>query len=267
MMSLLLKVPSKRPGCTLGTVRLGDLPLERSQQDLLGDIVEADERVDDGWRQFLVISAADGNILSHPKMEKREIDASDVRTLAEYRLIRQVPTSGRTPNYEVTPVGRQYYAWMKQQQGEAIANVEVEVKRFLDAEEFRARHPVAYEHWSEAESEVWGAEDLAQLTRIGHACRETLELFITDLVTVRKPAGVNADPQKTVDRLRAVMKTTTLSAKVEALLLAYFGTVWDLVQRQEHGGQKEGEALMREDARRVVFQTAAVMFELDRELG
>jgi hypothetical protein len=50
-------------------------------------------------------------------------------------------------------------------------------------------------------------------------------------------------------------------------LLAYFGTVSDLIQRQEHGAQKEGEGLMWEDARRVVFQTALVMFELDRVLG
>ena len=38
----------------------------------------------------------------------------------------------------------------------------------------------------------------------------------------------------------------------------------DLVQRQEHGGQKEGEPLGWEDGRRVVFQTANVMVELHR---
>jgi hypothetical protein len=50
-------------------------------------------------------------------------------------------------------------------------------------------------------------------------------------------------------------------------LLAYFGTVSDLVQRQEHGAQREGAPLRWEDARRVVFQTAMVMLELDRALG
>jgi hypothetical protein len=47
-------------------------------------------------------------------------------------------------------------------------------------------------------------------------------------------------------------------------LLAYWGTVNDLVQRQEHGGQKEREPLKWEDGRRVVFQTAVVMFEIAR---
>jgi hypothetical protein len=39
------------------------------------------------------------------------------------------------------------------------------------------------------------------------------------------------------------------------------------VQRQEHGAQKEGRPLVWEDGRRVVFQTAIVMFELDRALS
>jgi hypothetical protein len=37
-------------------------------------------------------------------------------------------------------------------------------------------------------------------------------------------------------------------------------------KRQEHGGQKEGRPLTWEDARRVVFQTLIVMYEIDRAL-
>jgi hypothetical protein len=47
----------------------------------------------------------------------------------------------------------------------------------------------------------------------------------------------------------------------------YWGTVNDLIQRQEHGAQREGGALAWEDGRRVVFQTAIVMFEIDRSLS
>jgi hypothetical protein len=49
-------------------------------------------------------------------------------------------------------------------------------------------------------------------------------------------------------------------------LLAYWGEVNDLLQRQEHGGQKEGEPLTWEDGRRAVFHTAIVMYEIDRTL-
>jgi hypothetical protein len=44
------------------------------------------------------------------------------------------------------------------------------------------------------------------------------------------------------------------------------GTLSDLAQRQEHGGQREAEPLVHEDARRLVFQAAMVMFEVIRSL-
>jgi hypothetical protein len=59
----------------------------------------------------------------------------------------------------------------------------------------------------------------------------------------------------------------TTAAPFLVALLAYWGTVSDLVQRQEHGAQKEGGPLVWEDGRRVVFQTAIVMFEVDRALS
>jgi len=171
-------------------VEFTDLPLESSQQDLLAELVDADDRVEDGWRQFLVIGTADGNILAHPKLEKGEIDAGDIRTLAEYGLIRQVPTTGRTPNYEATPIGRRYVTWWKQRAGVPVAQVEEEVRRFLDSDRFRQRHPVAYAHWAESAKGVWDADTLAKLTAIGHACRESLALFVTDLVSGLSPAYV-----------------------------------------------------------------------------
>jgi hypothetical protein len=50
-------------------------------------------------------------------------------------------------------------------------------------------------------------------------------------------------------------------------LLEYWGTVNDLVQRQEHGGQREGDPLTWEDGRRVVFHTLLVMYEIDRAVS
>jgi hypothetical protein len=75
-----------------------------------------------------------------------------------------------------------------------------------------------------------------------------------------------------VARIRSVLqqhaaKLGTTAAPFLDALLVYWGTVSDLVQRQEHGAQKEGRPLVWEDGRRVVFQTAIVMFEVDRTLG
>ena len=51
------------------------------------------------------------------------------------------------------------------------------------------------------------------------------------------------------------------------LLILYWDALNELVQRQEHGNQKLGKHLLWEDARRLVFQMAVVMFEIDRSLS
>ena len=70
--------------------------------------------------------------------------------------------------------------------------------------------------------------------------------------------------QAVVDQRRSQLGTT--AALLDALV-SYWRVVSGLVQRQEHGAQKEGRPLVWEDGRRVVFQTAIIMFEVDRMLG
>jgi hypothetical protein len=84
--------------------------------------------------------------------------------------------------------------------------------------------------------------------------------------------SLDQDPVHVVARVRAVIehRRTALgeaTSEVLGALLAYWGTVSDLVQRQEHGAQKEGQQLIWLDARRVVFQTASVMYEIDANLA
>src|SRR6266498_3147039 len=74
-----------------------------------------------------------------------------------------------------------------------------------------------------------------------------------------------------IARVRAVLSQyqarlgTSVASFLDALL-THWRAVSGLVQRQEHGAQKEGHSLVWEDGRRVVFQTAVVMFEIDRAL-
>jgi len=247
-----------------------DVLLEKQQKELLADLVEADRLIEDGMpRHFIVLGMLQGYVLTHPRMERETIDPGDVRTLEEYRLIRRIASSGRDPAYEVTNTGRSYYAWMKQSVAEPVERLEAEARRLVQADRFRERHPAVHERWAQAERKLWEAETSDHFTEIGHACREAIQLFVTDLVTEHGVEDANPDPQKTVARLKAVMAKagtpTTVNAFSEALL-AYFGTVSDLIQRQEHGAQKEGAPLAWEDARRVGFQTLLIMFELDRTL-
>jgi hypothetical protein len=249
-----------------------DLHLEEEQEGVLALMLDAERDVPRERRApFLLVRTSTGAVLVHDGFaENREVAAGDVLSLAEAGLLRLEVGSRGAANYEVTNQGRAYHAWMKERDGEPLERVEAEVRHLLDGPDFQARHPAAYARWTEAEAALWSAESVAEFTNIGHACREAIQLFVTDLVERHQPAAVEPDPQKTVARLKAVLATVGLRSALTKFLdalLVYFGTVSDLVQRQEHGGQKEGEPLTWEDGRRVVFQAGLVMFELDRALG
>ena len=99
-----------------------------------------------------------------------------------------------------------------------------------------------------------------------------MQEFTDALARQHNPASAELDKTKTVARLRSVLSLylAKIGAKEKSFLdalVAYWGTVADLAQRQEHGAQKEGDPLVWEDARRVVFQTLVVMFEIDRALS
>ncbi len=98
-----------------------------------------------------------------------------------------------------------------------------------------------------------------------------MQAFATELVAHHKPANVNPDPTKTLDRVSAVLKERSQNSEaVNELLDVLFGywrAVNGIVQRQEHGAQKEGEPLKWEDGRRAVFHTVLVMTEIDRGLS
>jgi hypothetical protein len=168
----------------------------------------------------------------------------------------------------VSPTGFEYYAELMARRGEPVQRLEKRIHSYLDSTRFRTRHPAAFQKWLEAEALLWGDDSNRNLTTIGHLCRECLQEFATSLITHAKIDGANPDPTKTVARVRLVLdsKRSALGARraefLEALV-AYWGTVSDLVQRQEHGAQKEGEPLLFEDALRVVIQTMIVMYEVD----
>jgi hypothetical protein len=104
---------------------------------------------------------------------------------------------------------------MKAQEGEPVEQVEAEVRRLLDADAFLEHHARAHDRWAAALSELWEAETAAQFTDIRHACREAMQLFVTDLVQQHDPPDVESDPQKTVARLKAVLAKVQLPDAVK----------------------------------------------------
>jgi hypothetical protein len=248
--------------------------LEDDQRLLLDLMVEADNTVAKQARtSFILVQTSGGDFLIRDGMPRDWISLPDLATLVERGLVREHYGSEGNRLYDVRPEGRLYWAEMKRRGGEPVQVVEAEVRAYLDAEAFAVAFRQAYNRWSQAAAELWGADSADRFTDIGHRCREAMQYFATALI---EQAGVDAneqlgDPARTVDRIRRVIAHRgELGGARRAFLVAlvdYWGTVSDLVQRQEHGATKEGEQLTWEDARRVVFQTAIVMFEVARAVG
>lgn len=247
--------------------------LEQEQEELLSALVEAARNVPRNQRRkFMFIECQQDSWVQHPGLPDRTLEAykGDIETLA-YEGLLAISYSRNTLNFDVTPQGFKYYEQMKQHAGQPAQRIETAIRDYLVADHFRQKYLKAYQKWAEAEAMLWASDSEHQFTTIGHLCREAIQEFATALVEQHQPSDVDKDKAHTVARIRAVLnlRKDQLGSEERPFLdalLAYWGTVSDLIQRQEHGAQKEGEALVWEDGRRVVFQTAVVMFEIDRAI-
>jgi len=251
--------------------------LEKEQEELLCVLVEAARNTPRERRtKFLTLPLSrrdQQGIIQHPSLPGGCIKAhlGDVDIMASSGLLLTEPLQ-RGCRFDIMPQGFSYYEEMKQQSGQPVQKMEATVRVYLDSSHFQEHYPQAHQKWSEAESLLWGSESQQQLTTIGHLCREAMQEFVASCVERFNPPGIDQDKARTVSRLKAVLNHCTQKlGKTEQSFLdaltAYWGEVNDLIQRQEHGAQKEGQQLIWEDGRRVVFQTAVVMFEVDRALS
>jgi hypothetical protein len=249
------------------------------QVELLCTIVEADRNVLPHQRQpFFFHHVADNDsraLIEHPGLATGTCRAalSDLEELAEAGLIAlHYHNSRYSGDVDVRSPAITRYEQVKRRTGQPLERLTNTVRQYLSAEAFQRQYPTAYSKWVDAETRLWASDAASQLTTMGHLCRESMQAFASALIEQHQPISVNPDQTKTVARLQAVLTSltpqlgTTEKPFLDALI-AYWGTVSDLVQRQEHGAQKEGQPLVWEDARRVVFQTAMVMFEVDSALS
>jgi hypothetical protein len=201
------------------------------------------------------------------------VNRADIHVLLSRGLLIRLGGTHRSGmTFDIDPRGYQLYEVIKTASGEPVDRLETTVISYLNATRFRQEYPAAYNKWAQAEGLLWSGDSAQQLTSVGHLCREALQEFAASLAAKFKPSELDPDKAHTVARLRAILDghKSRLGKTVQPFLdalLAYWGTLSDLVQRQEHGALREGEDLTFEDARRVVFHTAVVMFELDRSLS
>ncbi len=248
-----------------------DVILEQEQKDLLHTLVEAHRA--NREHPFLVASSRDGTSIVHDALPSGGIPASagDVRALANAGMLSIVPLA-RGLVFYMSPLGVRYSGHLKAAAERPIQQIEEDIRTYLDSERFQHDYPAPFGKWVSAAEMLWESDAEEELTRIGHACREAMQLFATTLVDRYQPPNVDTDKAHTVSRMKSVLNHraarlgTTEKLFLETLL-RYWVAVDKLVQRQEHGAQRERESLSWEDARRVVFQTALVMYEIDRALS
>jgi len=252
---------------------LDSILLEPEQEELLDELVEASRNVPRNQREkFRIFRFMGGSSLQHSGLKggnKPSPFEGDIETLDREGLIAlsHGPKSGIS--FYVTPRGFKFYELLHQNRQAHTDNVETSIRRFLDSDSFQASYPDAYLRWSEADNLLWESDSNTQFTTIGHLCREALQEFADALVNKYEITDVPDDKAKTVARIRGVLlaKKSVIPRTTEPYLdalLVLWGTTSDLVQRQEHGSQKEGQSLVWEDARRVVFASMMVMFEIEQ---
>ncbi|GMQ79390.1 MAG: hypothetical protein BMS9Abin02_1978 [Anaerolineae bacterium] len=256
---------------------LESIVLEPEQEDLLFALVEGSRNVSRENRTTFIVSRGASSSLaqvSHPGLPKAFAGSyiGDFHELIHQGLLRRRGGGSSSILFDVSPYGFKYYDLVKLHQSDPIKRIEDQTISYLDSATFRTSYPKAYDKWAMANSLLWSSDSEKQYTTIGHLCRESIQLFTTSLVNRFHPTDFDTDKSHDINRLTAVVNSLSNNLGISERhylnsLVAYWKALSGLVQRQEHGAMKEGEELIWEDARRLVFQSANVMFEVDRSLS
>ena len=253
-----------------------DVDIMPEQEELLVRLVEAARAVPSDEREnFLHIEFGGGDLLFHPGFpvaKQAEVITQDLDILYRNDLLDMSINKSGNREYWLTPLGFRYYQFLKTREGSPIEQIGREVRSLIESEGFATRYPEANARWLAADQLLWRADSDKDATTIGHLCREAMQAFATELLGRFDIEDADQDPAHVVARIRAVLEKAgsglgaTEGQLLEAIL-NYWGAVTDITQRQEHGAQREGEPLVWEDSRRVVFQTGVVFYEFDRSLA
>jgi hypothetical protein len=248
--------------------------LSAEQKEILVRLVQAHRSLPRSARQpFLAFPTAMRYelLVSHQGLGADELGIypEDLRTLASAGVIHLLQ-DGSLYQFDITEFGFRAYEDLQRSHSAPAVALEEEATRYLGDPGFQRRHTAAYAKWKAAADLLWSADAVAQLTQIGHLCREAGQEFATSVAKMRPPPRLSADPAKTQARVQAVLENVPSVGDAELGLLKALHGFWsatvDYVQRQEHGGQKEGEALTWEDGRRAILATLLSMYELDRSV-
>lgn len=254
------------------------IQLEKEQQDLLSKFVEAFRNVPrDQRRPFLIIPSDESNFATvrHAGFPGGTLAAyeGDMDILGRKGLIDLSAEVGASVyTFDISPEGFAYYRQLREVESKPVERVEAHVTHYLEADEFQQKYERAYYKWKDADALLWESDSERQMTTIGHLCREAIQEFASSLISYHQPPEVDPNRAHDIARIKAVIelhasKLGDREKECLTALISYWRAVSGLVQRQEHGSHQVGRHLVWEDGRRVVFQTAILMFEVDSSLS
>lgn len=253
--------------------------LEDEQKELFIRIAEAVKKIPREERCPMMCTnygTSDGLVIFSIKSgiieDMQDIVSGDLDTLAKQSILSFTYSPKRSKNYIITPEGFEYYEWLMSEQGKPIERIQTNIRGYLDFQDFRSGYEEAYKRIVKAEELLWSSDSPENFSIIGHLCREAMQEFADELYHKVMGERSTEEKNKDLNRIKAVIASnkSKIGDKVSVFLEAQYElwkSVNGLVQRQEHAGQKEGEPITWEDARRIVFQTINVMYELHRTVG
>lgn len=239
------------------------------QSDLLASLVTLARQSPEEVGTFTVVQHLMGiAIASARRVELEDASMPNLRVLAEARLVGMAEIGAQMWQLWVTPHGFAYDQRRRSGFGQPLVGLQGEVVNYLETDDFVARHPAAHRAWKRAMASLWTQDSEQHISSIGHDCREALQAFTTELLTLTGVTSADTDTSHTKNRIRTALfgrheQSGTSTPSLEALI-DYVDALIPAIQQAEHAGQKQGQPLVWEDARRIVFLTGLAMYELDR---
>lgn len=200
-----------------------------------------------------------------------EVVVSDLEALESASLV-NLTGSASVLEVTLTENAAAYLNYLQEQAIDPLKRLVGEFWDYLDSEGFQSRHSQAWRKWQSAASLLWAAGDPSDFGNIGFRSRESMKAFVTDLVDMYDPPEVEPDPEKISDRLHDVLefRQEQLGERSKPFLDA-LKDYWDKLARRYqllvHHKTPEAQTLTLNDAKWIVYQTAMVMFEIDRSLS
>lgn len=215
----------------------------------------------------------ENTLINHTLKEdiKYEMHTINFEAFCESGLFHTSNSSSQGARFIINQHGLKIYEELKNERILPFKGIEKTVIEYLKSSHFIDKFPKAYKKWLNAENVFSKELSNENLTTIGHLCRESLQEFSDELLEIKSIQNT-FEKSKIIDKMRAIfdnIDTIKRSKSTKAFLnalLNYWGSLSDLVQKQEHDSQKEGEILTNEDARRIIFHTAIIMYEIDKTI-